>query len=446
MSNQEKPVVKVIGAGLAGCEAASIITRLGVKVDLYEMKSIRKSPAHHSDNYAELVCSNSLRAANIENAVGLLKEELRIMGSLIMESADKAAVPAGGALAVDRDEFSGYITDAIKNNPDITIHEEEIKEIPKDGIVVVATGPLTDEDLYDDIMKLTGDSDLHFFDAAAPIVTAESIDMTTAFKASRYGKGGDDYINCPMNKEEYLDFYHALITAERADVKGFDREIVFEGCMPIETMASRGEDTMRFGPLKPVGLIDPRTGEEPYACLQLRQDDRAKSMYNLVGFQTRLKWPEQKRVFGMIPGLQNAEYYRMGVMHRNTYLNSPKVLNSDYSMKQYPNIFFAGQITGVEGYIESTASGFLAGYYAALRALNIEAPFVPDSETVMGSMAEYVSDETVKKFVPMNANFGIVRNMPGKFRGKNGKKEKNAAIAARSIEKICQFADIISKI
>lgn len=443
--SDNKPTVKVIGAGLAGCEAAHILSRLGVHVDLYEMKSIRKSPAHHSDNYAELVCSNSLRAGNIENAVGLLKEELRIMGSLIMEAADKAQVPAGGALAVDRDEFSGYITNAIKTDPNITIHEEEINEVPREGIVVVATGPLTDGALYDDIMSLSGDSDLHFFDAAAPIVTAESIDMSTAFRASRYGKGGDDYINCPMNKEEYLAFYNALITAERADVKGFDREIVFEGCMPIETMASRGEDTMRFGPLKPVGLIDPRTGEEPYACLQLRQDDRAKSMYNLVGFQTRLKWPEQKRVFGMIPGLENAEYYRMGVMHRNTYLNSPKVLNSDYSMRQYPDIFFAGQITGVEGYIESTASGFLAGYYAAMKALGVEPPFVPDSETVMGSMALYVSDESIKKFVPMNANFGIVANMPGKFRGKTKKKDKNAAIAARSIEKICQFADIISK-
>ncbi|MCQ2528952.1 MAG: methylenetetrahydrofolate--tRNA-(uracil(54)-C(5))-methyltransferase (FADH(2)-oxidizing) TrmFO [Saccharofermentans sp.] len=443
--SDNKPTVKVIGAGLAGCEAAHILSRLGVHVDLYEMKSIRKSPAHHSDNYAELVCSNSLRAGNIENAVGLLKEELRIMGSLIMEAADKAQVPAGGALAVDRDEFSGYITNAIKTDPNITIHEEEINEVPREGIVVVATGPLTDGALYDDIMSLTGDSDLHFFDAAAPIVTADSIDMSTAFRASRYGKGGDDYINCPMNKDEYLAFYNALITAERADVKGFDREIVFEGCMPIETMASRGEDTMRFGPLKPVGLIDPRTGEEPYACLQLRQDDRAKSMYNLVGFQTRLKWPEQKRVFGMIPGLEKAEYYRMGVMHRNTYLNSPKVLNSDYSMRQYPDIFFAGQITGVEGYIESTASGFLAGYYAAMKALGVEPPFVPDSETVMGSMALYVSDESIKKFVPMNANFGIVANMPGKFRGKTKKKDKNAAIAARSIEKICQFADIISK-
>ena len=440
-----RPVVNVIGAGLAGCEAAWILTKMGCDVKLYEMKSIRKSPAHHSDSYAELVCSNSLRAANIENAVGLLKEELRILGSLIMESADRAQVPAGGALAVDRDEFSSYITEKIRSCENIEIIDTEVTSVPMEGITVVATGPLTDGELYEDIMRLTGDSDLHFFDAAAPIVTADSIDMTKAFRASRYGKGGDDYINCPMNKEEYLNFYHELIAAERADVKGFDKEIVFEGCMPIETMASRGEDTMRFGPLKPVGLIDPKTGEEAYACLQLRQDDRAKTMYNIVGFQTRLKWPEQKRVFGLIPGLENAEYYRMGVMHRNTYLNSPKVLNNDYSMKQYPNIFFAGQITGVEGYIESTASGFMAGYYAALRALGVEDAYKPGSETVIGSMAEYVSDASVKKFTPMNANFGLVATMPGKFKGKNGKKEKNAAIAARSINRICEFAGIIKE-
>ncbi|MBO4407922.1 MAG: methylenetetrahydrofolate--tRNA-(uracil(54)-C(5))-methyltransferase (FADH(2)-oxidizing) TrmFO, partial [Clostridiales bacterium] len=290
--------INVIGAGLAGSEAANLIASFGIKVNLYEMKPERKSPAHHSDLFAELVCSNSLRSDSLENAVGLLKEELRILGSLIMESADRAKVPAGGALAVDRAEFAGFITDSIMNNPLITVIPGEVTKIPRDGITVVCTGPLTDGALYDDIMELTGGSDLHFFDAAAPIVTYESIDMSRAFKASRYGKGGDDYINCPMNKEEYLAFYRELISAERAEVKDFDREIVFEGCMPIETMASRGEDTMRYGPLKPVGLIDPATGEEPYACLQLRQDDRAKSMYNLVGFQTRLKWGEQKRVFG----------------------------------------------------------------------------------------------------------------------------------------------------
>lgn len=442
MSN---PTVNVIGAGLAGCEAAWILANSGVNVNLYEMKPDKKSPAHHSDGFAELVCSNSLRAGNIENAVGLLKEELRRLGSLIMESADKAQVPAGGALAVDRDEFSGYITDKIKNHPMINIIYGEVNSVPREGITIVASGPLTEGALYDDIMSLVGGGDLHFFDAAAPIVTAESIDMTKAFRASRYGKGGDDYINCPMNKEEYTAFYNALISAERADVKGFDKEIVFEGCMPIESMASRGEDTMRFGPLKPVGLIDPRTGEEPYACLQLRQDDRASSMYNLVGFQTRLKWPEQKRVFGMIPGLENAEYYRMGVMHRNTYLKSPEVLNDDYSLRQYPNIFFAGQITGVEGYIESTASGFLAGYYAAIKALGMDVPYKPTADTVIGSMALYVSDPTVTKFSPMNANFGLVNKYPGKFRGKGAKKEKNYAIAMRSLQNIDEFAVIINK-
>ena len=444
MSSKPLTSINVIGAGLAGCEAALMAASLGLKVKLYEMKPERKSPAHHTDMYAELVCSNSLRAANVENAAGLLKEEMRRLGSIVMEAADKTSVPAGGALAVDRTEFASYITDRIDSCPGIEVVHEEIVKIPREGITVVATGPLTDGELYNDILSLTGGDDLHFFDAAAPIVTAESIDMSKAFKASRYGKGGDDYINCPMNKEEYLAFYHALIEAERAEVKGFDREIVFEGCMPIETMASRGEDTMRFGPLKPVGLVDPRTGEEPYACLQLRQDDRASCMYNLVGFQTRLKWGEQKRVFGMIPGLQDAEYYRMGVMHRNTYLRSPKVLASDYSLRELPNIFFAGQITGVEGYIESAASGLLAGYYAAMRALDIESYFKPDADTVIGAMALYVSDPSVTKFTPMNANFGLVNNYPGKFKGKGAKKLKNAAIAERSLRQIDQFSVIIN--
>ncbi len=443
MSSGECASINIIGAGLAGCEAALMAASFGVRVKLYEMKPVKKSPAHHSDSYAELVCSNSLRAANVENAAGLLKEEMRRLGSVVMEAALKTSVPAGGALAVDRSEFAAYITEKIKSCPYIEVVEGELDAIPREGITIVATGPLTDGALYNDILSLTGGEDLHFFDAAAPIVTAESIDMTKAFKASRYGKGGDDYINCPMNKEEYLAFYHALIEAERADVKGFDKEIVFEGCMPIETMASRGEDTMRFGPLKPVGLIDPATGEEPYACLQLRQDDRASSMYNLVGFQTRLKWGEQKRVFGMIPGLENAEYYRMGVMHRNTYLKSPQVLSSDYSLRCYPNIFFAGQITGVEGYVESAASGMLAGYYAALRAMGREPEFMPDADTVIGSMALYVSDPNVTRFTPMNANFGLVNPYPGRFRGKGAKKLKNAAIAERSLHQIDEFSGII---
>ncbi len=438
--------VNVVGAGLAGSEAAWLLASMGINVHLYEMKPNKKSDAHKSDGFAELVCSNSLRAASIENAIGLLKEELRRMGSLIMEAADASEVPAGGALAVDRDEFSSYVTNKIKSCPRITIISEEIKKIPTDAITIIATGPLTDGELFDEILKLCDGKDLHFFDAAAPIVTYDSIDMSKAFTASRYGKGGDDYINCPMNKEEYLRFYNELIKAEQAEVKGFDKEIVFEGCMPIETMAKRGEDTMRFGPLKPVGLIDPRTNEEPYACLQLRQDNRAKSMFNLVGFQTRLKWPEQKRVFGLIPGLENAEYYRMGVMHRNTYLRSPELLNDDYSMRSNPDLFFAGQITGVEGYIESTGSGFLAGYYAAHRFLNIEPKYHFDSETVIGAMAQYVSDSNVKKFVPMNANLGIIKPFDIKFKGKTAKKDKCIAVANRSLERIEEYCEYITSL
>ena len=444
---KSNPTVTIIGAGLAGSEAAKVCSRMGVHVRLMEMKPVKFSPAHHSENFAELVCSNSLRAAARENAIGLLKEELRCLGSLIMESADRASIPAGGALAVDRDEFSGYITESIKNDPLIEVIHAEVPRIPEEGIVIVATGPLTDGDLFEDILRVTGDtSGLHFFDSAAPIVNGDSIDMSKAFKASRYGKGGDDYINCPMTKDEYLAFREALVNAELADVKNFDREIVFEGCMPIEVMAKRGVDTMRFGPLKPVGLIDPKTGTEPYACLQLRQDDRAKTMYNLVGFQTRLKWPEQKRVFGMIPGLENAEYTRYGVMHRNTFLNSPLYLSSHYNLRAKPDVFFAGQITGVEGYIESTASGFMAGFYAAQRALEIEPTYEPDACTVIGSMALYVSDPHIKKFQPMNANFGIVTPIEGRFKGKNGKKEKNSAIADRALEHLKLFEESLKSI
>ena len=440
------PSVTVVGAGLAGCEAANILTAMGVKVRLCEMKPMKMTPAHHSSDFAELVCSNSLRAAAPENAIGLLKEELRRLGSLIMEAADRAQVPAGGALAVDRNEFSSYITSKIKTNPDIETVDGEVVRIPEDGIVIIATGPLTAGPLYEDIIRYTGDSGMHFFDAAAPIVSADSIDMNKAFRASRYGKGGDDYINCPMTRDEYIAFRNELVTAERADVKDFDREIVFEGCMPIETMASRGEDTMRFGPLKPVGLIDPKTGKEPYACLQLRQDDRGSTMYNLVGFQTRLKWPEQKRVFGMIPGLENAEYVRYGVMHRNSYLNSPKCLSSHYSLRAQPRVFFAGQITGVEGYIESTASGFLAGYYAGLAALGIDEYFEPSADTAIGSMALYVSDPGIRHFTPMNANHGIMSPIAGRFKGKTGKKDRNRAIADRALEEIALMSDFLGKI
>ena len=432
----DKPDITIIGAGLAGSEAAWQAARLGAKVRLYEMKPVRKSPAHHSDGFAELVCSNSLRSNQLENGVGLLKEELRILGSLIMEAADRAQVPAGGALAVDREEFSGYITKKILDNPSIEVVYEEIHRIPDEGPVIVATGPLTDADLYDDIMERIGHQDMHFFDAAAPIVMESSIDRSICFAMSRYGKGGDDYLNCPMNEEEYRNFYEALVSAELADVKGFDKETVFEGCMPIETMAKRGYDTMRFGPLKPVGLIDPRTGEEPYACVQLRQDDRMASIYNIVGFQTRLKFPEQKRVFQMIPGLQNAEFTRMGVMHRNTYIESPKLLMPTYQMRSEPRISFAGQITGVEGYIESTASGYLAGFYSACDALSIKEPVTFSAETMIGAMAQYISDPNVKHFVPMNANFGLVAPLGYKVRGK--KKEKNLAYAERAIAEVCR--------
>lgn len=439
-----QPQITIIGAGLAGSEAAYQASRLGVKVRLYEMKPVRKSPAHHSNNFAELVCSNSLRSNQLENGVGLLKEELRILGSLIMESADKSQVPAGGALAVDREEFSGYITRKIQEDPNIEVIFDEIHSIPEDGIVIIATGPLTDGDLYDSIMEKIGHQDMHFFDAAAPIVTEASIDRSICFAMSRYGKGGDDYLNCPMNEEEYRQFYDALVSAELADVKGFDKETVFEGCMPIETMAKRGYDTMRFGPLKPVGLIDPRIGKEPYACVQLRQDDRSASIYNIVGFQTRLKFPEQKRVFHMIPGLQNADFSRYGVMHRNTYIESPKLLDASYRMKDDKNVFFAGQITGVEGYIESTASGYVAGYYAALQALGIESPVRFSPETMIGAMAAYISDPGVRNFAPMNANFGLVSPLGYKVKGK--KKEKNLAYAERAITQIRENREIMESL
>ena len=360
--------LKIIGAGLAGCEAAWQAAERGIQVRLYEMKPSKFSPAHKNRNFAELVCSNSLRADGIYNAVGLLKEEMRQLNSLIMHCADTTKVPAGGALAVDRDEFSRLVTEKILEHPNIQVEEQEITRIDETCPTIIAAGPLVSDGLAEEIQRLCGEEYLHFFDAAAPIVSYESIDMTKAFKAARYGKGGDDYINCPMNREEYLAFYQALISAEAAPVhKGVEDPKVFEGCMPIEIMAARGEDTMRFGPLKPVGLTNPHDGTRPYAVVQLRQDNAAGSMYNIVGFQTHLKFPEQKRVFSMIPGLENAEFVRYGVMHRNTYLNSPNLLNSDYSMKKYPQITFAGQITGVEGYVESAASGLLAGLSVAAK-------------------------------------------------------------------------------
>ncbi|MBP5207346.1 MAG: methylenetetrahydrofolate--tRNA-(uracil(54)-C(5))-methyltransferase (FADH(2)-oxidizing) TrmFO [Clostridia bacterium] len=425
--------VNVVGAGLAGCEAAYQISRRGVGVRLYEMKPIKYTPAHRSPNFAELVCSNSLRAAQITNAIGLLKEELRVCGSLIMEAADVSRVEAGGALAVDRELFSSYITDKIRNDGGIEIIEGEVSRIP-DGITVIATGPLTSDALSAEIAKLTGDRQLHFFDAAAPIVSADSIDMSVCFYQSRYDKGEAAYINCPMDEETYKAFYEALISAERAPLHGFEKDPkVFEGCMPVEVMASRGFDTLRYGPLKPVGLTDPRTGAEPYAAVQLRAENREKTMFNIVGFQTNLTFPEQRRVFGMIPGLQNAEFLRYGVMHRNTYINSPGFLGADYGVLSRPGLYFAGQMTGVEGYIESTGSGFVAGVNAARRASGKEPLIFPDT-TELGAMAKYVSGAETKDFQPMNANFGIIAPITEKVRG--GKRKRYEYYAERALKDI----------
>ena len=433
-----KTKIKVIGAGLAGCEAAWQAAKLGVKVELYEMKPIKFSPAHHSEGFAELVCSNSLRSNDTSNAVGLLKEELRRMGSLILEAAYATAVPAGSALAVNRDDFSAYITEKIKSNPNITIINQEVTDIDFDAITVVASGPLTSESLANRISELTGGGELHFFDAAAPIVDFASIDMSKAFFASRYGKGDpEDYLNCPMTEEEYAVFHKELVSATTAPLKAFDKELqedltVFEGCMPVEVMAGRGYDTLRFGPMKPVGLPVPKTGEDAFATVQLRRENKEGTMYNIVGFQTHLTFGEQRRVFGLIPGLQNAEFFRYGVMHRNTYLNSPKHLTNLYSMREYPDLFFAGQMTGVEGYIESTSSGFVAGINAALRALGKE-PLVFPKETEVGALAAYVSEGGISSsFQPMNANFGIIAPFDKKIKG--GKKCRNEAYATRSLE------------
>lgn len=424
--------INVIGAGLAGSEAAWQIAKQGINVRLFEMKPHKKTPAHHSDTFAELVCSNSLRSDMLENAVGLLKEELRRLGSLIIECADETRVPAGGALAVDREGFSKAVTDKIQKNPLIEVINEEVTILCKDDITIVATGPLTSDKLADEIAKLIGDDRLYFFDAAAPIVRLDSINMDIAFKASRYDKGEADYINCPMNKEEYLKFYEALINAETVELKEFEDNRVFEGCMPIETMAKRGVDTIRFGPLKPVGLIDPKTGKESYAIVQLRQDDKAATLYNIVGFQTHLKWGEQKRVFRMIPGLEKAEFERYGVMHRNTFINSPALLDNVYRLKKQPNLFFAGQMTGVEGYVESTASGFVAGINAA-RQLNGQEDFIFPSSTAIGSLARYISNPGTAKFQPMNVNFGIIDPLNERIRNK---KERYRTVANRALETI----------
>ncbi len=419
--------VRVIGAGLAGCEAAWQLAQRGIQTELYEMKPNKRTPAHSTDEYAELVCSNSFKAARVNSAAGLLKEEMRRLNSLLMQCADKCAVPAGGALAVDRKLFSGMVTEKIKSHPNITVVEKELTQLPTDGVNVIATGPLTSEPLAENIKKSFGGA-LSFFDAAAPIVTAESIDMSKAFTASRYGKGdGDDYINCPMNKEEYEHFHAELSSAERTPLHGVDvlNPKVYEGCMPIEVMAQRGADTMRFGPMKPVGLTDPATGHRPWAVLQLRKENSLGTMYNLVGFQTNLKFGEQKRVFGLIPALKNAEFVRYGVMHRNTFINSPKLLTPCFSLRTNPNMFFAGQMTGVEGYMESGASGLLAGINAANTVLGKPLLVLPNY-TVIGALAGYISDETVENFQPMGANIGILPPLETKIRDKQLKAQAHA--------------------
>ena len=422
--------VKVIGAGLAGSEAAWQLAQRGIAVELYEMRPAKKSPAHHTEYFAELVCSNSLRGDRLENAVGLLKEELRRVGSIIMACAEATRVEAGGCLAVDRMGFARMVTEKVRNHPNITVIEEEITEVPA-GPVIVASGPLTSDALSDAIGRYFGQTDyLHFFDAAAPLVTMESIDMTKAWWQSRYDRGNADYINCAMNREQYEAFYKELVAAQAAEVHGFEDNNVFEGCMPVEVMARRGFDTLRYGPLKPVGLTDPNTGKEPYAVVQLRQDNAEKTIFNLVGFQTHLKFGEQKRVFSMIPGLENAEFVRYGVMHRNTFLQSPKLLDRYYADRRDPLVAFAGQMTGVEGYVESTASGYLA---AVAMAAKLQGRALPDfpKQTAIGALGMYISDETVENFQPMNINFSIIAPLEKRIRKKA---EKNLAIANRSLE------------
>ncbi len=424
--------VNVIGAGLAGSEAAWQLANSGVKVNLYEMRPVKMTPAHHTDQFAELVCSNSLRANTLTNAVGVLKEEMRNLNSLIMKAADESAVPAGGALAVDRHEFAGRITETLSNHENITVFHEEVTELPE-GVTIIASGPLTSPELSEKIKGLTGEEHLYFYDAAAPIIEKDSIDFDKVYVKSRYDKGEAAYVNCPMNEEEFNTFYEALTTAETVPLKEFEKEIFFEGCMPIEVMASRGKKTMLFGPLKPVGLEDPRTGKRPYAVIQLRQDDAAGTLYNIVGFQTHLKWGAQKEVIRLIPGLENAEIVRYGVMHRNTFINSPKVLEPTYQLKAKPTLFFAGQMTGVEGYVESAASGLIAGVNAARLVLGKE-PIIFPEETAIGSMAKYITSADGKNFQPMNANFGLFPELPVKIKGKKERNEKHAERALGTIQ------------
>jgi len=434
--------LKIIGGGLAGCEAAWQAAERGIKVKLYEMKPSVFSPAHTNENLCELVCSNSLKGNGLDNACGLLKEEMRRMGSIVIKCADETKVPAGGALAVDRDKFAALVTEYIKNHPNITLVNEAVEDIDTDEYTIIATGPLTHGKLTEAIGKLTGQESLFFFDAAAPVVTRESIDEEKTYLAARYGKGTPDYINCPMEKDEYEAFYDALINAERAPLHaGVENVKVFEGCMPVEIMAARGKETLCFGPLKPKGLPNPKTGKEPYAVLQLRRDNTEGTLYNLVGFQTNLKFGEQKRVFSMIPGLENAEFVRYGVMHRNTYINSPLVLNNDYSLLEFPKVFFAGQITGVEGYVESASSGMIAGINAARNILGKESVTFPAS-TCTGALIKYITDRENKKFQPMNANFGIIEWNRVKIKNKKERYEYISFLALRALEEVISKAGV----
>jgi methylenetetrahydrofolate--tRNA-(uracil-5-)-methyltransferase len=427
-------VVNVIGAGLAGSEAAWQLAKRGIQVRLYEMRPIKQTPAHHTDKFAELVCSNSLRANTLTNAVGVLKEEMRILDSVIIKAADECAVPAGGALAVDRHEFAAKVTELVKGHPNVTVINEEVGEIPS-GPSIIATGPLTSKSLSEQLKSLTGEEYLYFYDAAAPIIEKDSIDMEKVYLKSRYDKGEAAYLNCPMTEEEFDRFYEALIAAETVPLKEFEKEIFFEGCMPIEVMAQRGRKTMLFGPLKPVGLEDPKTGKRPYAVVQLRQDDAAGTLYNIVGFQTHLKWGPQKEVLSLIPGLENAEIVRYGVMHRNTFINSPRLLKSTYQYKDREDLFFAGQMTGVEGYVESAASGLVAGLNAAHLVLGKELIEFPNA-TAIGSMAKYITTANADNFQPMNANFGIFAELLERIKSKKERNEMHANRALETIQKI----------
>lgn len=433
--------LQIVGAGLAGAEAAWQAARCGLTVEILEMRPLKMTPAHQTGLAAELVCSNSLRADGLGNAVGLLKEEMRRLGSLIMTCADENRVPAGGALAVDREAFAASITEKLKRHPNITLTIQEVTAVPESRPAVIASGPLTSPTLAAAIAELTGEEYLYFYDAAAPIVTAESIDMEKVFRASRYDKGGADYINCPMDEAEYVHFWNELVHAEKYKIHDFEKEQFFEGCMPVEEMASRGADTLLFGPLKPVGLQNPHTGRKPHAVVQLRQDNHAATLYNLVGFQTRLKWPEQKRVFGLIPGLEQAEFVRFGVMHRNTFLNGPRVLDNTYAMKSQPGLFFAGQISGVEGYVESTASGLTVGLNLAAQIKGAD-PVIFPAETALGSLARFVSNSSVDNFQPMNINFGLFpplsEKVPRRFR--------KEAISNRSLESLEFFQKTIHQL